>query len=93
MFELWPVTPNLLDPLDLTEPKDLSQLRTLLLPAMTAELLLALFFFESNLPVAEFLPEFLTFSIDLDLRDGCRLSMVIYVLIYSFLIRHTAIKF
>ena len=74
---LCPVAPNLLDPLDLTEPKDLSQFKTLLLPPITAELLLALFFLESNLTAAELLPEFLPFSIDLDLNDGWRLFPVI----------------
>jgi hypothetical protein len=62
------VIPNLLDPFDRTEPRDLSQFNALLLLLYAAELLRALFFFESNRFAAEFLPEF--FSIDLDLRDG-----------------------
>jgi hypothetical protein len=70
--ELCPVTPNLREPLDLPDARDLSQFSTLLGFPFAAELLLALFFFESNLFAAELLPEFL--SIDLDLKAGCMLS-------------------
>ena len=87
------MAPNLLDPLDLIEPKDLSQFKMLLLTHITAELFLALFFLESNLTAAVFLTEFLPFSIDHDLNYGWRLSPVIWLLICSLLMRHIAIRF